>query len=565
MAVQRSVRLRRWSFALGTSIVAMGAASAAQAQCSPDPVTSFNTTTCTGTDNDGLIADAFAARVVVAEGAIVRGGFFAPIDTRSESATFTINGTVDGDSRIGFLVSNGQPYLAPCDPYAGASVIVCPPGLQTYYPSARATVTVGAAGTIIGGQGLVSRRLSSNGSGTITVDLTNEGLIAGTGGAAIRDASAVLSVNNKTGGTIRGVGTAIDTDGTLRLVNAGTIEGSVISRAQSGTGGASTIDTLAGAIQGDLTLGASDDTLAARYDAGRIVTGITGMVALSGAGTVTLDGTLAGTGEVLSSFSNSSSSAPTIVNAGTILGAAGASNSFAVRISDAKRFQNDGSIDAAGNGVSINAQGMFVNAGTLQAAGTALELWGSGFTNTGTIRSTAGIGATMNGSSGTNWLNSGTIEGAIAGVRLGSDLANTGLITAPVLAVDLGFYGVLDNRAGGRIVGDIRPQASGSSIFNAAVANAGTITGNVSFGAGINGFSSGNRYFALSGGVLNGNLTLGSNEQLVAYLDGAGTSGIAGINGTITATGALLRYRVPANTSGVVTPVSVSLASSYRS
>ncbi len=602
MSVQRSVRLRRWSFALGTSIVAMSAASAAQAQCSPDPVTSFNTTTCTAIDGDGLIADAFAARVVVAEGATVRGGFFAPIDTRSQSATFTINGTVDGDSRIGFLVSNGQPYLAPCDPYAGASVIVCPPGLQTYYPSARATVTVGAAGTITGGQGLVSRRLSSNGSGTITVELTNEGLIAGTDGNAIRDASAVLSVNNKAGGTIRGVGAAIDTDGALRLVNAGAIEGSVVSRALVGTGNASTIDTLAGTVRGDLTLGAGDDTLAARYDAGRIVTGITGaidggagidtldmrlatsayfatlpllpgferlalrmendptvtigvaggtidgMVALSGAGTVTLDGTLAGTGEVLSSFSNSSSnSAPTIVNAGTILGAAGAANSFAVRISDAKRFQNNGSIDAAGNGVSINAQGMFVNAGTLQATGTALDLWGSGFTNTGTIRSTAGIGAIMNGSSGTNWSNGGTIAGAIAAVRLSSNLANTGLITAPALAVDLGYYGVLDNRAGGRIVGDIRPLTSGGSLFNAVVANAGTITGNVSFGGRSDSSSSGNRYFALRGGVLNGSLTLGSGEQLVTDLDGAGTSGIAGINGTIAASGALLRFRVTAD------------------
>ncbi len=78
MTIQRSVRLRRWSLALGTSIAAMGVASSAQAQCSPDSVTSYNLTTCTGTDNDGLIADAFAARVVVAEGATVRGGFYAP-------------------------------------------------------------------------------------------------------------------------------------------------------------------------------------------------------------------------------------------------------------------------------------------------------------------------------------------------------------------------------------------------------------------------------------------------------------------------------------------------------
>ncbi|MDR6789733.1 hypothetical protein J2Y58_003108 [Sphingomonas sp. BE138] len=600
MAVQRSVRLRRWSLALGTSIAAMGVASSAQAQCSPDPVTSFNTTTCTGTDNDGLIADAFAARVVVAEGATVRGGFFAPIDTRSQSATFTINGTVDGDSRIGFLVSNGQPYQAPCDPYAGASVIVCPPGLQTYYPSARADITVGAAGRITGGQGLVSRRLSSNSSGEITVTLTNEGTIAGTSGAAIRDASTVLTVSNKAGGTIRGVGTAIDTDGTLRLVNAGAIEGSVISRTTGSTNDGSSIDTLAGTITGDLTLGAGNDTLAARYEAGRIVTGISGAIdggagidtldmrlatsadfatlplltgferlslrmsdapvvaigtaggvidgalALGGDGTVTINGTLTGTGQVLTAASFDG--APTIVNAGTIQGTSGGANTYLVRISDAKRFQNDGLIDAAGNGVSINAQGMFVNAGTLQASGTALDLWGSGFTNTGTIRSTAGVGAIMNGSSGTNWSNSGTIEGAIAAVRLSSDLANTGLITSPGLAVDLGYYGVLSNRAGGRIVGNIGPQVSGTGLFNAVVANAGTITGNVSFGGSNNSSYSSNRYFALAGGVLDGNLTLGRNEMLVTSLTGEGSSGFAGINGAVFATDALLRYRVDVDT-----------------
>ncbi|WP_235530442.1 autotransporter outer membrane beta-barrel domain-containing protein [Sphingomonas sp. Leaf62] len=652
----------------------MAASSAANAQCSPDPVTSSTPTNCTGTDNDGLTVDAFNSRVIVAEGATVRGGTDAAITTRAQLAAFTINGRVDGDSRIGFLVTTSEPYLAPCDPYAGASVIVCPPGLQTYYPSANANITVGAQGKIVGGQALVSRRSTNNRFGWIDVSIVNEGLIEGTSGTAIRDAGSLLSIGNRVGAIIRGVGNAIDTDGALSLTNAGTISGSIVSRQtgngsnssfirntgliESGSGtairngsiflvinneagatirgngsaidtngalyltnagtiagsvvsrttatsSASTIDTLAGTILGDLTLGAGNDTLAGRYVAGQIITGITGAIdggagidtlalrlsenadlttfplltgferlslrlentptvtigaagsvirnqlGVSGNGSVTINGTLSGTGQVLTA--EYSDGAPTIVNAGTIEGTA-ASNGYLVRINSANRFQNDGAINAAGNGLSISSQGTFANNGTLQASGTALELWNTSFTNTGTIRSTAGIGAIMSGSSGSNWNNSGTIEGAIAGVQLTSNLINTGLITAPVLAVDLGYYGILTNGTGGRIVGDIRPQTSGVNLFNATVANAGTIDGNVSFGGrGTDSSYGGNRYFALPGGVLNGNLTLGRNETLVTYPGDAGSSGFAGINGTVTATNALLRYRVTADATTAAT------------
>ena len=601
MAGQGSARLRRWSFAIGTSIVAMAASSAAHAQCSPDPMISSTLTTCTGTDNDGLIADVFNGRVLVAEGATVRGSSDAAISTQSSTTTFTINGRVDGENRIGFLVTNGEPYLGPCDPYAGVTPIVCPPGLQTYYPWATATIRIGAEGTISGAQALVSRRSPNNNVGRISVSVTNEGLIEGTSGTAIQDASRLLSVDNNAGATIRGIGYAIDTDGALLLTNAGTIDGSVISRAVLGNENGSNINTLAGTIRGDLMLGASNDTLAARYVAGQIVTGVTGtidggagldtldlrlsgdasftslpllsgfevlnlrmentptvtigaadsvvtgLLMLGGNGNVTINGTLSGTGQLLGV--GSSDGAATVVNAGTMRNTASAGNGYLAHVYAAKRFQNDGVIDAAGNGVSILSQGMFVNNGTLQANGTALELSDTGFANSGTIRSTAGIGAIMRGSSGMNWSNSGTIEGAVTGVRLTSNLTNTGLITSPVLAVDLGYYGILDNRAGGRIVGDIRPQTAGSRLSNAAVANAGTIDGNVSFGGIGQEYSYGaNRYFALSGGVLNGNLTLGRNETLVTYLGDAGSSGFAGINGTVIATDALLRYRVNADT-----------------
>ena len=469
MAGRGSVRLRRWSFAIGTSIVAMAASSAANAQCSPDPATSSTLTTCTGTDNDGLIANSFSGRVLVAEGANVRGGSDAAISTKSSTTTFTINGRVDGESRIGFLVTNGEPYLGQCDRYAGPSPIFCS-GLQTYYPWATATISVGAAGTISGAQGLVSRRSPNNNIGQISVSIANEGLIEGTSGTAVRDASGRLIVNNKTGATIRGVGYAIDTDGALLLTNAGTIDGSVISRVAAGADNGSNIDTLAGTIRGDLMLGAGDDRLTARYVAGQVVTGITGtidggagvdtldmrlsgdasftalpllpgfeilglrmenaptvtigtadsvvtgMVDLSGNGTVTINGVLNGTGQLLAAGSYGSyAGAPVIVNAGTMQNSAGATNGYLARIFSANRFQNDGLIAAAGNGVLILSQGMFVDTGTLQARETALELSGTGFTNSETIRSTAGIGAIMSGS----WVRTGATAVPSKGPRPG--------------------------------------------------------------------------------------------------------------------------------------------------
>ncbi|MBB3691992.1 autotransporter outer membrane beta-barrel domain-containing protein [Sphingomonas sp. BK580] len=602
MAVQRSVRLRRWSLALGVSVAAMGFASSAEAQCAPDPTTS-STTTCSGTEPDGLVITETGARVAVQSGATVQAGTAAAaIETRAFYANFAIDGRVDGAAKPAFLAVNGAPYLAPCDPYAGATPIVCPPGLVTYYPSADATVTVGTGGSLTGAQALVSRRSPGNNTGRITVTLTNAGTVTGTTGTAISDQSEVLGVRNAVGATISGVGTAIDTDGVLRLDNAGTIIGSVTARGQvsnPAVSGGSTVNTLAGEIRGDLTLGAGDDVLEARYEAGRVVTGVTGavdggagidtlnlrvatdatfatlplltrferlglvlsddaavtlgaagtmidgMLAAAGRGTATLAGTLAGAGEVVTVGSFGSDGEPIFVNAGEVRAGAGAVNGYAIRVFGARRFQNDGLVEAAGNGVSFSAQGSFVNTGTITAAGTALDFWGGAFDNSGTIRSTAGTAVTLNGSSSTGRINSGLIEGATVGVALSSDLTNSGTIRSGGTAVQIGFYGVLTNLAGGRIEGDIAPVAGPGSVFNAVVANAGTITGDVRFGNGAQGSSySSNRYIALPGGVLQGDLTLASGEQLVTEAVNTGSGAFAGIDGTVNASDSLLRYRV---------------------
>jgi hypothetical protein len=98
------------------------------------------------------------------------------------------------------------------------------------------------------------------------------------------------------------------------------------------------------------------------------------------------------------------------------------------------------------------------------------------FENSGTIRSTAGTGLVLWGSS-TNLnyaaTNSGTIEGAQVGVNLSDMLANTGTITSDRTGVMLGAYGTLYNKAGGTISGGTAAIASptglGSRLFGARV------------------------------------------------------------------------------------------------
>jgi len=651
MTVHGSVRVRRWSLALGASVVAMGtvAVSPAQAQCSPDPTVANGITNCTGTDNNGLTVNTSSTRVIVAQGATVLSGSAAAAITGSAPGVrISVDGRIDGAGKTGIFVTTDPAYFGRCpnDPYAGASVPFpfCPPGsFQSFYPSSSASVEVAAGAIVTGAQALLMRRNPNNASGALSAILSNAGTMTGTAGPAIvvdlTNNFGALSVTNLATGTIAGMrgsihwlanagtvdggsdaafgstvqyatitntgriastgGTAIDAEGALALTNSGTITGSVTSRARIGQN--STIDTLAGTITGNVTLGAGDDTLLARYDGGRLVTGITGtidggtgidtlrlriagdatlgalalptgferlgigtvtgatvtlgtafggvggLVQIEGGGTVVNRGTLTGTAPVVSDgFSVDGS--PVFTNAGTIRTTSGAAGSFAVQLSSVRRFQNDGTVDASGNGVSLGGQGSFVNTGTITATGTAASVSGNGFDNGGTIRSTAGTGAILSAGWGTNWTNRGTIDGAVTGVLLTGTLVNTGTITSPVTGVILGSSGFLDNRAGGRVDGGVAPQTfTFGSVSGTGIVNAGTINGNVRLGGSSTATFNSNSYYALPGGVLNGNLTLGGGELLVTELANTGTGSFAGITGTVTATNALLRYRVRAD------------------
>lgn len=434
--------------------------------------------------------------------------------------------------------------------------------------------------------------------------LTNIGTIENRGtGAAITGQR--LDITNAAGGRIASAGsTAIQTGLGLQLRNAGTIVGDIRVTGFSGA----TVDSSLGTINGRLLLGQGTDTLVARYLDGRVVTGVTG--AIDGGGgtdtlrvrfgdntslasalalptaferlmlapdrdrTVTLaDGflapgilSLAGEGTIVNEATLTGASAvvvadefvfntfdPQFVNVGVIRALVASPGTAAVNLQQIRRFENRGRIEAAGDGVVVSLADAVVNTGTIVAGGTALSAFNGDFDNRGTIRSTGGTALVLNGSTGFTSVNSGRIEGATSGVTLRTGLRNEGTIVGGNTGVTLDAYAQLLNAAGGVVAGGRFGAATSQFTFNVVVANAGTINGDVNVRGGASDPFNGNRYFALAGGVLNGNLTLGRNDTLIAELANGGQGAFAGITGTVTATDSLLRYRVRSDASASVT------------
>ncbi|VWX48763.1 autotransporter outer membrane beta-barrel domain-containing protein [Novosphingobium sp. 9U] len=428
--------------------------------------------------------------------------------------------------------------------------------------------------------------------------ITNSGAISNTGsGNAISASTSYLIMSNEAGGSIAANGTAISAPYALSLTNAGLITGNVVAGSNVSFTG-SRVDTGAGVLDGNLQFGDSFDTLYVRYANGASRTGVTGTIdgaggtdtviarfladatvtaaapsvtgfesfgvevatdtrvvladgfsmpttlLISGAGTIENRTALAAAGTVVDNYWLGDN--PNFVNAGTIEDTRTSSTDgfgygYAVR-GTLRSFENTGRILSSENGVSVYTNS-FINSGDIIAAGTAVydSLNGLPFRNSGLIRSTSGTGLSASSSSynvGYGIENSGTIEGVTTGADLGTNLINTGTIRSSGTGVRLA-YGTLENRSGGLIAGDEQAATVG---YTGTLVNSGTINGNVTLQ---DGFGYGNaRFFALDGSVLNGNLTLGNGTTFVTELTGAGTSGFAGVNGSVTSAGGSVRFRV---------------------
>ncbi len=682
--LDEKARVRRMGRALGASALAIGAmlATSAAAQCTPDPTQANGTTTCSGTDPDGIGVTTSGTTVNVVAGASVNADTRAAIgvdvptpnynyafdtvnvsgrvtgtgqpgvalNTTTGSATLTLNvaagGSVTGSNAVLLTQGSNNTYgsaLVNLDNSGtltgsnGVALLTNGNGLGFQSITNRASGAIGGisgaigtlnnAGTIDGGTASAINAPNSynvygygwTNTGTIrsasaaaTVQIaagvylpsfTNGGAITNTGsGAAI--SGGQLTLTNQAGGTIGSAGTtAIAASAGLTLVNLGKITGDVAVSTPSGSYFTSTVDSSNGAVIGSVRFGGGDDTLIARYTGSRtLATGFSGTVdggggvnteqvafaattsiagpidlatnfqrlglapaagvtailgsgfqtaatvVLAGTGSIVNRGTIATSGQAVTG--SGTSTLASFSNEGSISGASLSNNplQYAVQFNNVASVSNSGTISANGGGLFFSGGGKLTNIGSITASGTALNVSSSGVDNRGTITSTGGTALSLFGASATN---TGTIRGASVGVDLGGTLTNTGTISSNGTAVMLEGYGALINAAGGTLTGGNR--AVNETVFNGTVVNAGTINGAVAFASS---FSGGNRYIAQSGGVLNGNLTLGSGDLLLTDLVNTGRGQFAGINGTVTAAnGAMLRYLVASDASATLGPV----------
>lgn len=527
--------------------------------------------------------------------------------TASANVTVAEGGTVTGTQAL--LLS-----LNPTNPngYVGASVVNA--GTMTGTSGAAIVnnagsgslsvinLTTGKIGGIAGGvYSITNDGIIDGGSSAAiaAVDsspwINNTGLIVSSGTAITGSGAQPLMITNAAGGIIAGNVAAINVDGAITLTNVGTITGSVISTAPAGQN--SVIDTRLGTIEGDLLLGAGDDTLRAIYDVstGRvssvtgtidggsgtdtIVIGVNGdttfgavtlptnfellgleltdnaAVTLSpafstGAG-VSLDGygsvvnqadiTTASVA-VTAGFSNSL----TFTNEANITATLSDTNQTAVR--GLSHVTNIGKITAAGGG-GVTAGSSLVNDGTITATGTAALVSYGILTNSGTIVSTGGIGASISsGYSYARSTNSGTIEGATVGAALWStSLINTGTITGGDTGVELTYSAIVVNEAGGTISGGTN--AIANSGYGTQVVNAGTINGNVRL-ASSNTYDFSDDVFVDAGGTVNGAILLGGgDDELVVDIAADPARPLAGATGGVDAGDGYdtLRYLVNAD------------------
>ncbi|WP_433911465.1 autotransporter outer membrane beta-barrel domain-containing protein [Sphingomonas yabuuchiae] len=680
-ALSRGRRVKSRALESSAILVAMMVAGPAFAQCSPDPTRANATTTCTGTDSNGLTVTTSGSTVNVAAGASVTNSgaaaiaFAIPTSVSNFAySTLTVGGRVDGGTQAGVQLirqttnnnysslnltmtvaaggsvsgtsgvvigqtgtgygnttasidnsgtisgtgigANGYALVSTDPYYAGFQAITNRAG-GTIGAISGAIGTLANAGTINGGSRSAIDTGSAYNSAVFSGNWTNSGTISNSGTAPVITGTS-FSLTNVAGGQITAAGSAaIEAGVGFNLVNAGTIKGDVIATPNPFNFRNTFIDNSAGTIIGNVSFGTTravsyssgDDTLVVGYANGAIRTGITGTIdggagidtlrirfsndatlssavvlptrferlnlapdakittilangfavagdlLIAGSGTVINNTALTGSGTVLADDFNASGST-SFTNAGSITGTAGQSGVFAVQFGSVNRFENSGTVTSSGNGISFNSQGAFVNSGTITASGTAVSLFGPSFANSGTIRSTGGIGAILSGSSGSNWTNSGRIEGTTAGLQLSSGLTNSGTITATGTGVFIGSYGQLTNAVGGVISGGTRAIGPNGNfaVFNASIANAGTISGDVTFGPSSSGSTYGNNniYYALPGGVLNGNLTLSNGDLLVAEASGSSGNRFAGITGTVSGATAGLRLRVRTDTTATL-------------
>lgn len=577
----RKRRVRMCALQTSAIVATFFVAGPAFAQCAPDPTVTNGTTTCTGTDPDGLSVATGNSRIVIASEATVRpGSGAAAIISRASNASFDVNGLVDGGAgKAGLFVTTGTPFTTICtDPYAGASVNYCVIGSTlTNYPSASAMVTVAAGGTVTGAQGILIRRDSSNTNGYVSASIDNAGTITGTAGPAVvadQTGFGSLSITNRATGTIGGIA------GTVSYVtNAGTIDGGGNAALASTVSGMNVVNT--GRIVSSGSAATLSDTGSYLYVSnatGAVIGGSTTAIRTSGALSLTNAGTI--NGSVVSTAGLGTSSTidtrQGVINGDLVLGAGNDTlraryDAATGRIASITGTVEGGAgsdtlafgVDAdavftravlptnfellgfdlsnnvvatlaagftSGTGVSVSGTGALVNQAALvtngQAVIAAFSSYGLDFTNQGSI--TASLSDTGLFAVGTpaTVTNSGTITAnGGSGAQAYTTLTNSGVITATGTGTAV-VYGTLANSGTIRSTAGIGATISGGGFSGST--NDGTVIGATT---GVS-LSSGR---LVNTGKITGGTTgvlLGYGTALINAASGTITGGTAAVSGT---------------------------------
>lgn len=577
----RTRRVRMCALQTSAMLAAVLVADPALAQCSPDPTVANSTTTCAGTDADGLSVTTFNTRVIVPSGVIVRpGNAAAAITSNSSSAVFQVDGLIDGGAgKAGLFVTTAAPFTTVCvDPYAGASANYCTPGsTYTTYPSSSANVSIAQGGRITGAQGILLRRDPSNTSGYVSASIDNAGTITGTTGPAIlMDPSAgigSMSITNRATGLIGGI-----RGGVSYITNAGTIDGGNIAALASSVQGTNVINTGRIISNGQATTLSSIGFLYVNNAADAVIRGSTTAINTSGALSLVNAGTI--NGSVISTagsgFSSTIDTRQGVINGDLVLGAGNDTLRTRYDAATGRIASITGTIDGgagsdtlaigvdanavftravlptnfellgfdlsnnavatlaagftSGTGVSVNGTGALVNQAALvtngQAVVAAFSSYGLDFTNQGSITASlsgTGLFAVATPATVTN---SGTIiANGGSGVQAYTKLINSGEITATETGAAI-IYGTLANSGTIRSTGGIGATISGGSF--SASSNDGTIVGATT------GLSLSSGRLVNTGAITGGTtgVSLGYSSTLINAASGTITGGTAAVSGT---------------------------------
>ena len=536
---RRQDRLRRRGAALlvGASAFILGfslCASPAKATCTPDPATSGQTVTCSGTDTDGFQAGAGvdALNVNVLSGAAVNDNGAVSIGV-NDSSTVTNNGTVSAGSGLtGIAVGNSNTVInnstiTVLDNGLGIQAIdhnvITNAGTNTTGDSGAA-ISVGDSNTVtnsgalsVGGSGAgvfagQNNTITNSATGTITGGDGASGIFA-FGSAIITNAGAI-TVGDSAG--FSGGILAISDNNTITNTATGTI---TVGQNAAGIflqGDFQTVSNLGTITAGDFGVG-----IAVLGDDSKVTNGGTITVGGSGTAGISLQGDRAtinqsgainvGLGGVAIAYTGSSS---TITNSGQITGADFVEGIFVV--GDSNIVTNTGKITvgANGTGIMLSGGGSVFNSGTIDAGASgaiAIDFCGCG-SNTLTL----GPGSVING----QVLASGTDTFQLGGT--GKDTFNLDLIGVGL-------------------------QYDGFSTFNKVDSSTWTVTG------------TGNQDWNVLGGTL---MLAGTINGTVSVATG-GTFGGVGTVSTITVNGGTLAPGNPTGTLTVSGDLSFTSASSY--